>query len=139
MTSLTMNLKNKAKIEKSGRYSYYDFSADEIKKIASTPLGLLSVNELRQLVQPLFPDMLQCGGLFDNFLFFEMGKKGQRKDPPKYAYGTFEGTRNHEESDTCLFDEVLQMLEENDITPHPSWLDYQRKFKATRALERSAQ
>lgn len=68
-------------------YSYYDFSREEVERIAKKNVKEVSGTEIRTLVQALFPQYLQCSGLFDGFLFFEVNN-GVRIDPPKYCYAT---------------------------------------------------
>ena len=65
-------------------YSYYDFSREEVERIAKKNVKEVSTTEIRTLAQALFPQYLQCSGLFDGFLFFEV-IDGVRVDPPKYC------------------------------------------------------
>ena len=53
-------------------YSYYDFSREEVERIAKKNVKEVSTTEIRTLAQALFPQYLQCSGLFDGFLFFDV-------------------------------------------------------------------
>lgn len=48
----------------SGGYTYFDFSRDEVERIAKKNVKEVSTVEIRTLAQALFPQYLQCSGLF---------------------------------------------------------------------------
>lgn len=108
-----------------GRYSYFDFSKEAVSEIASKEIDDVSVPELRMLAQALFPEYLQCGGLFDGFLFFEI-RQNRRVDPPKYYYCVLSSYLNNDKKAKVnrLSEEVKDLFEKNGISYSESWKQF---------------
>lgn len=106
----------------SKRYSYFDFNHEEIERIAKKNLQEVSNDEIRLLVQALFPEYLQCSGLFDAFLLFDV-VDGERVDPPKYFYGNLRSYLNNDKEAKVnrLCDEIKELFQENEIECSEEW------------------
>ncbi len=66
-------------------YVYYDFSPEMVERVIATPLKNVTNDELRGLIQMIYPDKLICSGFIDNVLIFDI-VDGVRKDPPLLFY-----------------------------------------------------
>ena len=118
----------KADIERK-RYSYYDFSLDGIRKIAESDINALEPNDLRAIVQCLYPKFLVCSGLFDAILLFDVRPSGDRIDPP-FASWRYLGTAQNEFKDSPLMaDSISKLFKANGIKPHESWNRYLQKCR----------
>jgi hypothetical protein len=111
-------------------YSYYDFSREEVERIAKKNVKEVSTTEIRTLAQALFPQYLQCSGLFDGFLFFEV-IDGVRVDPPKYCYETCNSYLDNDGRAKVnrLIEEIEDMFEQNEIDCSEDWKNYFRQAK----------
>lgn len=118
----------------SKRYSYYDFSREEVERIAKKNVQEVSNDEIRTLVQALFPQYLQCSGLFDGFLFFDV-IDGERVDPPKYFYGTCNSYLNNDDKAKVnrLIEEIEDLFEQNEIDCSEDWKKYFRQAREKQA------
>ncbi len=114
----------------SGGYTYFDFSRDEVERIAKKNVKEVSTVEIRTLAQALFPQYLQCSGLFDGFLFFDVFC-GERIDPPKYCYATCSSYLNNNDRVKVnrLIDEIEDLFEQNEIDCSDDWKSYFRQAK----------
>lgn len=117
--------KRKITTAENGRYSYFDFSKEAVSEIASKEIDNVSVPELRMLAQALFPEYLQCSGLFDGFLFFEI-RSNKRVDPPKYYYCFLSSYLNNDNKAKVnrLSEEVKDLFEQNGISYSESWKQF---------------
>lgn len=111
-------------------YSYYDFSREEVERIAKKNVKEVSTTEIRTLAQALFPQYLQCSGLFDGFLFFEV-IDGVRVDPPKYCYEMCNSYLNNDGKAKVnrLIEEIEDLFEQNEIDCSEDWKNYFRQAK----------
>ncbi len=114
----------------SKRYHYFDFSREEIEKIAKKNVKEVTPVEIRTLAQALFPQYLQCSGLFDGFLFFDV-IDGVRIDPPKYCYATCNSYLNNNDRVKVnrLIDEIEDLFKQNEIDCSDDWKEYFRQAK----------
>ncbi len=114
----------KRKIKAAG-YSYFDFSKQAVSEIAVKEIDKVSNYEVRVIVQALFPEYLQCSGLFDGFLFFEI-RSNKRVDPPKYYYGVLTSYLNNDDKAKVnrLAEEVKDLFEQNGIAYSESWKQF---------------
>lgn len=117
----------KANITKK-RYSYYDFSREKVQEIASKDIGQVG-DDVRILVQALFPQYLQCSGLFDGFVFFNV-VDGVRIDPPVYCYHSCTSYLNNDDKAKVnrLADEIKDLFESNGIQYSEGWKEYFNHF-----------
>ena len=112
--------------------SYFDFSREEVERIAKKNVKEVSTAEIRTLVQALFPQYLQCSGLFDGFLLFEV-VNGERIDPAKYCYATCNSylDNNDKVKANRLIEEIEDLFEQNEIDCSEDWKSYFRQAKET--------
>lgn len=105
-----------------GRYSYFDYTKEKIQEIALKNLDDIKRIDANILVQALFPKYLICGGLFDNFLMFEI-KNNRRADPPKYCYYDLTSylNNNNEVKFNYLASEIIDLFKVNDIQYNEQW------------------
>lgn len=122
----------KKNITSGGRYCYFDFSREEVERIAKKNVKEVSTAEIRTLVQALFLQYLQCSGLFDGFLLFEV-VNGERIDPPKYCYATCNSylDNNDKVKANRLIEEIEDLFEQNEIDCSEDWKSYFRQAKET--------
>ena len=99
------------------RYSYFGFTEESCREIASKPLKEISASEWRSLVQMLYPKNLICSGLFEPFLVFDITKSGKRKDPPKEHFPSLDQPG----SDGILLQRIIDALMENGCELHETW------------------
>lgn len=122
-----MNYKKEDKeyIEKSGRYTYYDFTEKGIERIAKINVKDVSSNDWRRLIQMLYPTNMIGSGLFQPILIFRIGKNGNRIDPPIEAYNGLEDLQKG----TCLFFRIIEHIEKNSkIEIDYSWYELKEKI-----------
>lgn len=122
-----MNYKKEDKeyIEKSGRYTYYDFTEKGIERIAKINVKDVSSNDWRRLIQMLYPTNMIGSGLFQPILIFRIGKNGKRIDPPIEAYNGLEDLQKG----TCLFFRIIEHIEKNSsIEIDYSWYELKEKI-----------
>ena len=114
----------------SKRYSYYDFDRDKVESIAKKAVNEVSNDEIRTLVQALFPQYLQCSGFIDAFLFFDV-INGVRIDPPKYYYGNCNSYLNNDSAANVnrLIEEIEDLFEQNEIDCSEDWKSYFKQAK----------
>lgn len=117
--------KKKITSAENARYSYFDFSKEAVSTVASKEIDNVSNSELRMLAQALFPEYLQCSGLFDGFLFFEI-RSNKRVDPPKYYYGVLSSYLNNDKEAKVnrLAEEIKDLFEQNGIAYSESWKQF---------------
>lgn len=106
------------------RYGYYDFSKEKVEEIASKNVEEVG-NDVRILVQALFPEYLLCSGLFDGFLLFNV-VDGVRIDPPVYYYCVVNSYLNNDNEAKVnrLADEIKDLFESNGIQYSEGWKEY---------------
>lgn len=122
-----MNYKKEDKeyIEKSGRYTYYDFTEKGIERIAKINVKDVSSNDWKRLIQMLYPTNMIGSGLFQPILIFRIGKNGNRIDPPIEAYNGLEDLQKG----TCLFFRIIEHIEKNSkIEIDYSWYELKEKI-----------
>ena len=110
----------------SKRYSYYDFNKEIVEKIAKiNDIEGVSNGDIRILVQALFPQYLECSGLFDSFLLFAV-VDGVRIDPPKYFFGNLKSYLNNDKEAKVnrLSDEIKDLFERNNIEYSEMWKEF---------------
>ena len=130
--SLVMNEEYKKVITSAekGRYSYYDYSKEIIQEIANKDFEQLYCADARPIVQALFPKYLITSGLWDNFLMFEI-VDNERANSPKYCYLDACSYLDNDDKARCnlLLEEIIDLFNKNDITPHESWITALREIK----------
>ena len=72
----------------SGKYRYYDFTEEIVRKIVSKNINDVISEEWRILLQMLYPSNMIESGLFQPILIFKISKSGKRVDPPLDAYNS---------------------------------------------------
>lgn len=104
-----MNFKEEDKklIELSNRYSYYDFTEKEIKRVVNKNIKDVTNNEWRMLIQMLYPRNMIGSGLFQGILIFKINKNGKRIDPPTEAYDRVDELHNG----SCLLFRIIDYIE----------------------------
>lgn len=123
-----MNYKKEDKeyIEKSGRYTYYDFTEKGIERIAKINVREVSSNDWRRLIQMVYPTNMIGSGLFQPILIFRIGKNGKRIDPPIEAYDSLDDMQKG----TCLLFKIIEHIEKNsNIEIDYSWYELKEKIK----------
>lgn len=121
-----MNYKeeDKSYIEKSGRYTYYEFTSESIKDIATKNINDVTTDEWRSLVQMLYPTNMVGSGLFQPILIFRIGRDGRRIDPPIEAFNSLDDLKNG----TCLLIRIIDFIKKNsDFTINPTWYKHKEK------------
>ncbi len=122
MDKLNFNIENKNIIEKSNRYSYYDFTDVQIKNVISKDIYDVSNKEWRMLIQMIYPENMIGSGLFQPILIFEIKKNGERKDPPIAAYNGIDDIKRDLIKADCLLFRIMNYIEENsNFSFHESW------------------
>lgn len=123
----------KANITKK-RYDYYDFSREKVQEIANKDIGEVG-GDVRILVQALFPQHLQCSGLFDGFILFNV-VDGVRIDPPVYWYHSCSSYLNNDNKAKVnrLADEIKDLFESNGIQYSEGWKEYFNHFSGQEEL-----
>lgn len=116
---------DKERIEKIGRYRYYDFTEETIVNIVNKDIEDVTDREWRTLTQMLYPKNMIASGLFDYILIFEISKEGQRVDPPIEAYNSITAVYNK----ICLLLLIMEVLEIGNYKCHPSWYIRQAEIK----------
>lgn len=119
MIEINYNPQNKALIceaENHRGYTYYEFTEESVKAIASKEISSVSDREWRSFLQMLYPDKLICSGLFESFLVFEI-RNGRRKDPPQEHWGNLLTVG----SNGVLLERFISALVEHGIKVHESW------------------
>lgn len=120
---------NKELIEKSGRYTYYDFTQQNIEKIINKDINDVENNEWRILIQMLYPEELICRGLLQPIVIFKVNKNGKRIDPPIEAYNGIDDLVN----DTCLLFRIIEHIEKNGtLKIDNSWYKVRDKILSTK-------
>lgn len=113
-----------------GKYDYFDYSNEIIQKIALiNDENDFTVQNLRPIIQALFPKYLICSGLFEPFIMFEI-KNNVRVDPPKFHYKTLFDFLNNDDTKQFnkLSDEIRNLFEVNSIRYSSLW---EKVFKKT--------
>lgn len=122
-----MNYKeeDKKRVEKSGRYTYYDFTEKDIEKITKINVKKVSNDDWKLLIQMLYPENIIGSGLFQPILVFEMDENGNRIDPPVEAYNGLDDVKNG----TCLFFRIIEHIEKNsELKIDDSWYKLKEKI-----------
>ena len=107
--------KYKVIIENAG-FRYYDFCPEKFEKILRGDAQEATDEELRSLIQTLYPDKAVCSGLFDAVLLLDI-ENGKRKENPSEAYKNLLIAPEGKES---LISRILKIAEENKIEVHKS-------------------
>lgn len=119
MTTLNYSKENKLAIteaENRRGYTYYEFTEESVRAIATKAVAFVEEREWRSLLQMLYPDKLICSGLFEAFLVFEI-KNGRRKDPPQEHWSDLVTPG----SDGVLLVRFIAALAEHGIEVDESW------------------
>lgn len=122
-----MNYKeeDKKRVEKSGRYTYYDFTEKDIEKITKINVKKVSNDDWKMLIQMLYPENIIGSGLFQPILVFEMDENGNRIDPPVEAYNGLDDVKNG----ICLFFRIIEHIEKNsELKIDDSWYKLKEKI-----------
>ncbi|MEG2274665.1 MAG: hypothetical protein RSC44_04960 [Clostridia bacterium] len=110
----------------SKRYFYYDFNKEIVERIAKiNDIKEVPNKDIRVLVQALFPQYLECNGLFDPFLLFAV-VDGVRIDPPRYFFGSLKAYLNNDKEAKVnrLSDEIKDLFEKNNIEYSEMWKEF---------------
>lgn len=123
--NLSFDFSGYKRMIESANYHYYDFSKQEVIEIADKDIFQISNHEIRMLIQALFPEYIQCSGIFNNFIFFEV-RANRRLDPPKYYYGDMTSYLNNDDKSKVnrLAEEVKDLFEQNGISYSESWKQF---------------
>lgn len=122
-----MNYKEEDKklIELSARYSYYDFTEKEIKKVINKDIKDVSNEEWRMLIQMIYPKNMIGSGLFQGILIFKISKSGKRIDPPIEAYNSVDELHDN----NCLLFKIMKHIEKNsELKIDDSWYKTKEKI-----------
>lgn len=122
---MDFKIEDKEYIEKSGRYSYYDFTTKEIERIVKTDVKKVENQDWKMLIQMLYPTNMIGSGLFQPILIFRIGKNGKRIDPPIEAYDGMDRL----EKGTCLLFRIINYIEKNsNLEIDSSWYELKEKI-----------
>lgn len=127
MTTLNYSEENKLAIteaENCRGYTYYEYTEEAVRAIATKAAAFVEEREWRSLLQMLYPDKLICSGLFEAFLVFEI-KNGRRKDPPQEHWSNLVTSG----SDGVLLERFIAALAEHGIEVDESWHTVMKKEK----------
>ena len=114
-----MKQENLEKMQKTNRYTYFNFSRKMCERLAKMSPNDIKNIELRGLIQMLYPDKLIASGLFQNVLIFDI-KNNKRVDPPLEAYNDM--THGENEEGLTLFERIVNVLKKEGITEyHEHW------------------
>ena len=122
-----MNYKNEDKewIEKSGRYSYYEFTEQEITRVIKTNVKEVKNSDWRMLIQMLYPTNMIGSGLFQPILIFRIGRNENRIDPPIEAYNGLDDMKKG----NCLLFRIIEYIEKNSkLKIDKSWYELKSKI-----------
>lgn len=109
----------------SGKYRYYDFTEEIVRKIVSKNINDVINEEWRILLQMLYPSNMIGSGLFQSILIFKISKSGKRVDPPLEAYNSI----NDLKEGTCLLFQIIEYIEKNSkFKIHDSWYEVKEKM-----------
>lgn len=113
------------KLIESGRYRYYDFTEEIVRKVVSKHISDVTNEEWRILLQMLYPNNMIGSGLFQPILIFKIGRNGKRVDPPLEAYNSI----NDLKEGTCLLFQIIEYIEKNSkFKIHDSWYEVKEKM-----------
>lgn len=113
------------KLIESGRYRYYDFTEEIVRKVVSKHISDVTNEEWRILLQMLYPSNMIGSGLFQPILIFKVSKSGKRIDPPLEAYNSI----NDLKEGTCLLFQIIEYIEKNSkFKIHDSWYEVKEKM-----------
>ena len=116
INKLNYDSEYKKVVEKSGRYKYYDYTEEMVKKIIVKNIKDVENEEWRILLQMIYPKNMIGSGLFQPILIFKIGKEGKRKDPPVEAY---DGITKE------LLSKIIEYIEKNsDLKINNTWKEH---------------
>ena len=115
----------------SGKYRYYDFTEEIVRKIVSKNINDVINEEWRILLQMLYPSNMIGSGLFQPILIFKISKNGKRVDPPLEAYNSI----NDLKENTCLLFKIIEHIEKNSTFEiNDSWYNAKERILKERNI-----
>ena len=122
---MNFKIEDKEYVEKSGRYSYYEFTTKEIEKVIKTDVKKVENQDWKMLIQMLYPTNMIGSGLFQPILIFRIGRNGKRIDPPIEDYDGLDHLKNG----TCLLFRIIDYIESNSkMKIDSSWYELKEKI-----------
>ena len=109
----------------SGKYRYYDFTEEIVRKIVSKNINDVINEEWRILLQMLYPSNMIGSGLLQPILMFKISKNGKRVDPPLEVYNSIDDLKEN----TCLLFKIIEHIEKNSTFEiNDSWYNAKERI-----------